>query len=109
MSDYVAELEAKLKASRQRVKQGREMKALKTGAPTLFEIIDGEISLIINRMNQDKPLDYDAYLSAHGEAKGIRRIRDLINSKEAEEIQASQEVTVITDNLTQIKNDQKQQ
>ena len=84
------------------------MKALKAGAPTLFEIIDGEISLIINKMNQEKPLDYEAYLSAHGEAKGIRRIRDLVNSKEAEEIQASQEVTALTDNLKQIKDDQKQ-
>jgi len=105
---YIEELESKLQAARKRVKSGREAKILKASAPTLFEIIDGEISLAVNRMTQDKPLDYDGYLSAHGEVKGIRRIRDLLNSKEAEEVQAAQEVTAIQDNLKQLKNDQKQ-
>lgn len=109
MADYVQELEAKLQASRERVKQGREMKALKAGAPTLFEVIDGEISLLVNKMTQAKPLERDDYLSAHGQIVGIRRIRDLINSKEAEEVVASQQVNAITDNLIQLKNDKKQQ
>jgi hypothetical protein len=107
MADYVSELEAKLKSTRQRLKQSREMKHLKAAAPTLFEIIDSEISLAVNRAFGDKPLEYDAYLSAHGEAKGMRRIRDLINSKEADEAQAVQEAKGIQDNLKQIRNDQK--
>lgn len=109
MADYVQELQAKLQAAQERLKQGREMKALKAGAPTLLEIIDGEISLAVNRMTQEKPLAYEEYLSAHGEVRGIRRIRDLINSKEAEEVVSAQEVNSIQSNLKQIKDDKKQQ
>ena len=107
MADYVQELELKLEASRNRLKQGREMSAVKSNAPTLFEIIDGEISLAVNRMTQPTPLSYDEYLSAHGEVKGIKRIRDLINSKEAEAVQAQQEVTAIEGQLEQFSNDKK--
>jgi len=109
MSDYVQELTEKLQASRNRLKQGREMKALKDNAPTLLEIIDGEISLAVNRMTQPKPLSYDEYLSAHGEVKGIKRIRDLINSKEAEAVSAQQEVAAIEEQLNQFSDDKKQQ
>lgn len=109
MADYLQELEEKLQASRKRLKTAREIKALKASAPTLFEIIDGEISLALNRMTQDKPLDRNEYLSAHGEVKMGKRIRALINGKEAEELQASQEVSGIEDNLKQLKDDQKKQ
>lgn len=109
MADYVQELEAKLGATRKRLKAGREMQQLRASAPTLFDIIDGEISLAVNRMTQDKPLPYDEYLSAHGEVKGIKRIRNLIDAKEREASQAQQEVQGIEDNLKQIKNDQSQQ
>lgn len=102
--NYIQDMEEKLKAARVRVKQGREIKALKASAPTLFEIIDGEISLQLNKMTQDKPLDYDQYLSVHGQIVGIRRIRDLMNSKEAEEVQAAQEVKAIEDNIKLVKN-----
>lgn len=108
MADYMQELNDKLQAARARVKQGNEVKALKESAPTLFEIIDTEISLAVNRMNQDKPLSYDEYLSAHGEVKGIKRIRNLLDSKEAEAPAAQQEVKGIEDNIKQLKNDQKQ-
>ena len=106
---YTDELEAKLQSARQRVKQGREMKALKSSAPTLFEIIDTEISLAVNRAFGDKPLEYDAYVSVHGEVKGIRRIRDLINAKETGEALANQEVQALTEQVKQFKDDQKQQ
>lgn len=109
MADYMQELNDKLQAARNRVKQGNEIKALKESAPTLFEIIDTEISLAVNRMTQDKALSYDEYLSAHGEVKGIKRIRNLLDSKEAEAPAAQQEVKGIQDNIKQIKNDQKQQ
>ena len=108
MSEYTDQLEEKLKASRARLKQGREMKTLKDGAPTLFEIIDGEISLAVNKMTQAKPLDYDEYLSVHGQVVGIRRIRDLINSKEAESIVAQQEVQSIEEQLETFSDEQKQ-
>lgn len=106
---YVEELEKKLAVSRKRVKEGREMKALKNSAPTLFDIIDTEISLELNRGYGDKPLSHEEYLESHGAVRGIRRIRNLIDSKEAEEVQASQEVSAIQDNLKQIKDDQKSQ
>lgn len=101
---YIQDMEEKLKVARTRVKQGREIKALKQSAPTLFEIIDGEISLQLNKMTQDKPLDYDQYLSVHGQIVGIRRIRNLIDSKEVEEVQAAQEVKAIEDNIKLVKN-----
>lgn len=104
MADYIQEMEEKLKASRARVKVGREMKALKASAPTLFEIIDTEISLAVNKMTQDKPLDYDEYISLHGQVVGIRRIRNLIDSKEVEEVHASQEVKAIEDNIKLVKS-----
>ncbi len=104
MSDYIQDMEEKLKASRARVKQGREMKALKQSAPTLFEIIDGEISLVVNKMTTDKPLAYDEYLELHGQHRGIMRIRNLIDSKEVEEIQAAQEVKAIEENIKLVKN-----
>lgn len=107
MATYQEELEAKLQAARARVKTGREMKALKAGAPALFEIIDGEITLAVNRAFGDKPLSYDEYVSAHGEVKGIRRIRNLIDSKEVEEVQTAQEVAAIQDTLKQFADDKK--
>lgn len=105
---YIDELEAKLQSSRNRVKQGREIKALKAGAPTLFEIIDTEISLEVNKGYGEKPLSYDEYLESHGAVRGIKRIRDLINSKEAEEVQAAQEVAAIQEQVKQFKDDKKQ-
>lgn len=109
MSDYTDQLEAKLQASRNRLKQGNEMKALKDNAATLFEIIDGEISLVVNRMTTPTPMTYEQYLSAHGQVVGIRRIRDLINSKEAEAVSAQQEVKAIEQQLNQFKDEAKQQ
>lgn len=109
MSDYLTDLEKTLQSARQRVKQGRQAKALKAGAPLLFDIIDSEISLVVTRAFSEKPLDHDAYLSAHGEVKGIKRIRDLLTSKENDEIPASAEVTAIEENVKQLKDDQKQE
>ena len=109
MDNYEHDLNAKLQAARKRLNQGKEIKALKASAPTLYEIIDGEISLVVNRTFGENPLSYDDYLSAHGELKGIKRIRNLLDSKEAEESVASQEVQAIEDNLKQIKDDKKQQ
>lgn len=107
MSDYTQDLAQKLEAARNRVKQGRQIKALKDSAPALFEIIDGEISLALNRAFGEKPLSYDEYLSAHGEIKGIKRIRALMDSKEAEEVQAAQEVNAIQTQLKQFEDDKK--
>lgn len=104
MADYIQEMEEKLQSRRAAVKVGREMKALKQSAPTLFEIIDGEISLGLNKMTQDKPLGYDDYLSVHGQIVGIRRIRNLIDSKEVEEPAAAQEVKALEDNIKLVKD-----
>lgn len=109
MADYVSELEEKLKSTQKRLKASNQIKHVKSAAPLFFEIIDGEISLVLNRMTADKPLDYDAYLSAHGEIKGMKRIRDLVNSKEADGAVAQQEAEGIQQNLKQIKDDAKKQ
>lgn len=101
---YIQEMEAKLKAAQSRVKQGREMKALKAGAPSLVEIIDGEITLAVNKMTQENPLNFNEYLSLHGQVVGIRRIRDLMNSKEVEEVHAAAEAKSIQDNIELVKN-----
>lgn len=104
---YIEDLEAKLQSSRTRLKAGNEMRALKDSAPTLFEIIDTEITLVVNKMTQATPLSYDEYLTTHGQVVGIRRIRDLINSKEAEAAQAQQEVQAIEGQLKQFSDDKK--
>lgn len=109
MADYMTELNAKLQSARKRVKQGNEIKALKESAPTLFEIMDTEVSLMVNSMTQEKPLSYDEYLSVHGKVRGILNIRNLIDSKDVEAPAAQAEVKGIEDNIKQIKNDQKQQ
>lgn len=104
MSDYIQEAEEKLKAARARLKVGREMKALKGSAPTLFEIIDGEISLELNKgYNDTAPLNYDEYLESHGAVRGMRRIRNLIDAKEVEEVHASEEVAAIEQNIKLVK------
>lgn len=107
MADYIQEAEDKLQAARKRLNQGKQVKALKASAPVLYEIIDGEISLLVNKITAEKPLDYDSYLDAHGQVRGIMRIRNLLNSKEAEEVSAAEEVRAIEENLKQFKNDQK--
>lgn len=103
-TDYIQESEAKLKAARKRLSQGKEIKALKASAPTLYEIIDGEISLIVNKMTAETAVSYDEYLDLHGQVRGIMRIRNLLDSKEAEEVAAAQEVKAIEDNLKLIKD-----
>ena len=107
MDTYEQDLSKKLEAARKRLGEGRQIKALKASAPALFEIIDGEISLVLNKTFGEKPLPYDEYVSAHGEMKGMKRIRDLMNSKEVGEELASQEVSAIQDNLKQIQDDKK--
>lgn len=103
MADYITELETTLAATKNRLKTARKMKIVKDSAPEFFDIIDLEISLAVNRMTQDKPLSYDEYLSAHGEVRGIRRIRNLIDSKLVEEQATAAEVTAIQDNLKLVK------
>ncbi len=103
--NYIQEMEEKLKAARKRVKQGREMNQLKASAPTLFEIIDGEISLIATKMTAPEPLTYEQYLDSPGQAVGIKRIRNLINSKSVEAEQSAQEVEAIQDNIKLVKNE----
>lgn len=105
--DYMIQMGKKLDAARARLRQGKEVQALKVGAPTLFEIIDGEISMVVNRMTAEKALSYDEYLDNHGQVRGILRIRNLIDSKDAEAVQAKQEVTAIEENIENIRNDQK--
>ena len=106
MADYVQEMQEKLKASRARLRQGREIKALKASAPTLFDIIDTEISLELNRGYDDKaPLSYEQYLESHGAVRGIRRIRNLIDAKESEEVQAAQEVEALEENIKLVSSD----
>jgi hypothetical protein len=105
---YTDELQAKLQAAQKRVRQGKEMKALQDTAPSLLEIIDTEISLAVNRMTGDKPVSYDEYLSLHGQVAGIRRIRNLMDSRIVEEVQASQQVQDIQGTLKQFSDDKKQ-
>lgn len=105
---YIEELTLKLAAARKRIRQGVEVKQLKASAPTLFEIMDGEISLAVNKAFSQKPLPHDEYLSVHGQVVGIRRIRDLLNAKEVEEVVAAQEATALQEQLKQFENDKAQ-
>lgn len=107
-NNYRQDLDAKLKAAQKRVRQGRELKALKESAPSLFEIIDGEISMEVNRGYGENPLSHEDYLESHGAVRGIRRIRNIIDAREAEEGVASQEVQGIQETLKQFDNDKKQ-
>lgn len=108
-SEYEIELSNKLEAARKRVKYSNEMKHVKSVAPTLFSIIDDEMSILLNKMTQDEPLSNEEYLDAHGKFMGMKRIRNLIDAKELDGIAASQEVDAIQDQLKQFDNDKKQQ
>lgn len=108
MSDYKTQLNEKLAAAQARLKQGREVKQLKASSPTLFEIMDTEISLAVNKMTQEEPLSDRDYLQAHGYVRGIMKIRNLLNSKEAEEASTSKEVEAIQGQLEQFEDDKKQ-
>lgn len=104
---YLEESEAKLQAARKRVREGNEVRALKQSAPTLFTIMDSEISLELNRAFNEKPLSYDEYLESHGAVRGIRRIRDLLNAKEIQAPSAAQEAQSIEENMKLVKDGQK--
>lgn len=107
MADYIQELEQKLEAARKRVRQGTQAQQLKSGAPLLFEIMDTEISLLVNKLTTEKPVPYDEYLDIHGKIRGVMSIRNLLDSKEVEAPQAHAEAKAIQDNLQQLKNDKK--
>lgn len=109
MADYVSELEKKLVAARKRLREGREIQALKNSAPTLFEIIDSEISLELNRGYGEKPLTHEEYLESHGAARGMRRIRSLLNAREAEAPAAEREVQALQGNVEKIDEAKKKQ
>ena|SRR6478609_2961484 len=105
---YRQDLTGKLQAAQKRVKQGREVKALKESAPTLFEIIDTEISMEVNRGYGEKALSYEDYLESHGAVRGIKRIRNLLDSKEAEAVSSNEEVTILQKQLKTFDDEQKQ-
>lgn len=105
MSEYTDDLKKKLESARKRVRKGRQVKAIKEAAPDILEIIDGEISLEINRGYGDKPLNYEEYLESHGAVRGIKRIRNLMDAAEVDEASAAQEVKVINEQLEQFKKD----
>lgn len=100
---YVQDLETKLKTARERVRKGRQVKALKEQAPIVFEIIDMEVSLALNKMAGDKPLSYDEYLAEHGAARALRNVRNLLDSAEKEEVVAAGEATQIAQQIEDIK------
>lgn len=104
---YIEELEEKLKLTRARVRKGNQVKALKDAAPDLFDIIDTEISLEVNKMTQDTPLTHEQYLESHGAVRGIRRIRDLMNFAEKEAATASQEAKVVEEQLETLVEEKK--
>lgn len=97
------ELNDKLNAARKRVNKSRNFKAIQEASPDLLEVMDLEVSLALNRMTADEALSYDEYLSEHGVVKGIRKIRNLMNSAIAEEQSASNEVNEIEKQIKSIK------
>lgn len=101
---YAQELQAKLEAAQERVKQGREMKALKAGAPALLDIIDLEISIELNRAFDKEPLTYPEYLESHGAVRGIKRIRAMMDSREVELEKSEVEARTIRENLENIQS-----
>lgn len=107
MADFEQQLNEKLKAARKRVRQGREVKILKKSAPLLFEIMDTEISLSVNRMTGTKPLSHEDYLAEYGKVVGIRQVRSLLESKEVEEKAASDEALALDKQIKQFKDDKK--
>jgi hypothetical protein len=106
---YEQQLGEKLESARSRVRMSNQMKALKDNAPALFEVIDTEVYSIYTKAFGDKPLSYDDYLSAHGEMRALKRIRNLVDSKEVDGVMAQQEAQAIQKNLKQIQDDKKQQ
>lgn len=107
MSDYIQELEANLNAARKRATTGTQVKVLKSNAPALFDVIDGEVTLLVNKMTAADPLDRDTYLDIHGQLRGIMRIRDLLNAKEAEADAAIAQTQDVESQLKQMKAERK--
>lgn len=105
MSEYLDDLNKKLESARKRVRKGRQVKALKDAAPDLFEIIDGEITLEINKGYGEIPLTRDEYLESHGAVRALKRMRNLMDAAEKDEVAAAQEVKVINDQVEQFKKD----
>lgn len=102
---YIEQLEDTLAQKRKDIADARHIKVLKSAAPLLFEIMDTEVSLLLNKMTQDEPLTHEQYLSAHGQVVGVRRIRNLLTKKESGEENALVEAKVIEDQLGELKKD----
>lgn len=100
MDDYIKNLTAKRDAARKRVNEGRAVKALKDNAPALFELIDTEISLALNRMTQPTPLSDRDYLAAHGEIKALQRIRSVLEAREVEEVAQAEQAKILDEQLS---------
>src|SRR5690349_8586155 len=102
MEKYQKELVEKLAAAQKRVRQGRAVKALKDNAPDLFEIIDIEITLGLNKLTQPEPLSDREHLATHGYIKGLQKARDIMNAVEKQEVSAAAEARAVDEQLQSI-------
>ena len=107
MSDYITDLTASLERNRKKIKDSRSIRVFKEGVPVIFDVIDGEISLIVNQMTAKEPLDRDIYLERHGRIRALTDLRRLLDVKADEgdtlvETVKSQEAQLkqVTDNGT---------
>lgn len=101
MADYRKELGARLASAQRRVRMGVIAKALNDSKDSvaLFAIIDEEISVIANDILGTKPLDEKEYISKHGEMKGLKRLRQMIEYYGKDHDTAAAEVEVLRKQL----------
>ena len=102
MSDYRTEVERMLKAAQKRLARARKAKQFKADDSIIVEIISDRVSELLTGMTAKEPLDDRAYLSAHGEIRGLKYILSMLDSFEAEISSAESEVKSTSEQLKQL-------
>lgn len=84
MSDYRKVLAEKLEINRKKIAAARSLKEFKENVPALTEVIDDLISTRVSAMTGKEPLSVSDYHDAHGGARALIDLRDMITNKEIE-------------------------
>lgn len=102
---YIRDLEATLAVEKKKVRDAvaaRQFSSDTTGK-VLLDIVDKEISLLLNKMAKKNPLSDREYLSAHGGIMALKEIRLTLKGKENDYERAKQQSEAAETQLKQVK------
>lgn len=105
---YRQQLENQLQDARKRLADAiaaNNFKADVNGQVAL-DIIDLQISTLVDGMTSVTPLDRDSYLQSHGQIAALRQFRATLNDKATADKQINAEVELLNEQIAQFESDQ---